>query len=246
MYLAPLQPTGLQESISLGILSAPEDVTESGLGRIMAVMLSVIAGIALSTAVAGSTPPSDDVWVYAHAASQDEDPFLRVWGNADYSVGTPSAGSFDFSFSLLRFQAKTSGPIKKLVLTLYHVADPAWEVEDAKKAPPELRLAPEGFRESSWKFSEAAKYVPGAEDKDILAKGVVGERVEEKPIKFTFTISDPVKAEQFFQSLHGRGLNFAITTRMNPEGMGEGRTYKFYSRNADEDKKELRPTLSWE
>lgn len=210
-------------------------------------MLSLLAGIALNALDAGGPiNPTDDVWVYAHAASQDEDPYLRVWGNADYSVATPSAGSFDFSFSLLRFQAKTSGPVKKVILTLYHVADPAWEVEDAKKAPPELRLAPEGFREGAWKFADAVKYVPAADDKAILAKAVVGERVEEKPIKFTFTVTDPAKAEAMYQALQAKGLALAITTRMNPEGMGEGRTYKFYSRNAPETQKNLWPSLTWE
>lgn len=209
-------------------------------------MLSLIAGLAFSNALAGSTAPTDDVWVYAHAASQDEDPYLRVWGNADYSVGTPSAGSFDFSFSLMRFQTKAGNPIKKFTLTLHHIADPAWEIGDAKKAPPEIRMAPEGYREGSWKFSDAVKYVPAADDKAILAKAVVGERLEEKPIKFTFTVTDPEKVKLMADALNGKGLSLAITTRMNPEGMGEGRTYKFYSRNADDDKKQLWPALSWE
>lgn len=238
---------GQRVSISLGIASTVLQAARIALRRIIFRMLSLLAGIAmLDSAPGGPVNPTDDVWVYAHAASQDEDPYLRVWGNADYSVATPSAGSFDFSFSLLRFQSPVAGAVKKVTLTLHHIADPAWEVEDAKKAPPELRLAPEGYREGSWKFADAVKYVPGVEDKAILAKAAVGERVEEKPIKFTFTITDPAKVTEIVQALQGKGLSLAVTTRMNPEGMGEGRTYKFYSRNAPDEQKAMWPSLTWE
>lgn len=211
-------------------------------------MLSLIAGMALLSSQAPTAlTPTDDVWVYPHAGPQDDDAFMRVWGTNEYSIGTPSPGAFDFSFSLLRFKGAIPGTAKKIVLTLFHSADPAWTMEEVKKAPLELRLAPGGFREGTWEFSLAAKHLPSKDDKAILAKAEVGERLEEKPIKFTFTISDAaVVADLTSLAASSEGLNFALSTRMNSEGMGEGRTYKLFSRNAPAENAAQKPSLTWE
>lgn len=211
-------------------------------------MLSLIAGMALLSSQAPTAlAPTDDVWVYPHAGPQDDDAFMRVWGTSEYAIGTPSPGAFDFSFSLLRFKGAIPAASKKIVLTLYHAADPAWSMEDVKKAPLELRLAPAGFREGTWEFGLAAKHLPAKDDTAILAKAVPGERLEEKPIKFTFTITDAaVVADLVRRADTNEGLNFALSTRMNSEGMGEGRTYKLFSRNAPAENAAQKPSLTWE
>ncbi len=211
-------------------------------------MLSFLAGMALlSSQTAPALLPTDDVWVYPHAGPQDDDEFLRAWGTNEYSIGIPSPGAFEFSYSLLRFKGDIPEATKKIVLTLYQAADPAWTAADARKAPLELRLAPAGFKEAKWDFNMAEKHLPSNDDKAILAKAVVGDRVDGKPIKITITIteadavSDLVKRAASFE-----GLNVALSTKMNSESMGEGRSYKIFSRNAGGDFEAQRPSLSWE
>jgi hypothetical protein len=202
----------------------------------MSLLGSLLMATAVSTAVI-DVSPSDDVWVYPHAGRQDEDPFLRVWGGGDYALGTPSPGAFDFSYSLLKFTLpEGKGTPKSALLIVNQTADPAYSEDDFLKAPLEARAAKADWNEQAWTFDMAIKNVPGKEEKDILGKGKREEVLDGKPVKITINLlAGPAQVDW-----QGK-LTLALTSRMDPESMGEGRMYKLYSRQAPQ--VNLRPVL---
>lgn len=204
-------------------------------------MLSAALVLSFVQASSAVVLPTDDVWAYPHAGDQAEDAYLRVWGTPEYAVGKPSPGSFDFSFCLLKFPSvPQAGPLKSAVLELNQTKDPAWTDEDAKQAPLEARPAPLGWNEGAWAFSQAAATVPSNEDSAILGKSGPSERLEGKEIVIRIDLlKGPAKLSVTSP------FALALTSRMDPESMGEGRMYKLSSRNSPNEGLRPRLLLSW-
>lgn len=203
----------------------------------------MFACLALLAAV--TVTPTDDAWIYPHAADQVSDPYLRAWGGNEGAIGAPGPGQFATSWSLLRFEMPDlKGDITGLRLVLTHAPDPAWGPKDAEEAPLEIRWIEGDFDEDSWQQSIGEKLMPSREEKAVLAKATVEKEslaANADGIVTPRLVFDLAKSERFMDQLRalrkrpGRAkFVVAVTSRMDPEG-ADGLLYKFYSRAAEQD-----------
>lgn len=206
-------------------------------------MIALVAALALAPHETITLLPTDDVWVYPHAQDQSSDPFLRVWGGSEGAVGFIDQGEFTFSYSCLRFELPEgfdASKIESARLVLHSIPTVSWTAKDSEDNPIEARKLDRDFTEKAWEFSKSATVIPKAGDEQIFGTGKGEPAGGEKPIPFYV---DLLKGKGDFKAYLGanRIVRLALTTKMAPEDMGEGRLYKFYSRQTEDEK--LKPRL---
>lgn len=210
-------------------------------------MTSLFCALAMMPATTVELTPTDDVWVYPFAQDQTSDDFIRCWGDSEGAVGKVSEGHFAFSYSCIKFDLDKipQGKVISAKLILTSVSNPAYTLEDCKKYPVEARRLAANFEEENWDFKMATKVCPEAGEKEIFGSGETDDFQPDKPVVFTIDLTKG-KGE-FLKNLDearkssAKVMSMAITSKMNPDVAGEGRTYKFFSRTYE--KKEVRPKL---
>lgn len=212
----------------------------------LAVTMQTATGVSTKTE-AVSLVPVADVWVYPNASEPEKDPFLRVWGAEGVSVADSGKDASNFSYSYLKFDLSSltqRGKPIKAILTLHHVADPAFSVEDAKLTPLEARAVSPTFEEKGWAYEKAAK-IPPVPGKDGLYGLGFPQSIpfgKEFPIQIDLTRGDSKFLDAFEKARkEKRPLAIALTTIMEPADRGVRFVYKVYSK--DTEKPERRPVL---
>ncbi|MCG9895674.1 MAG: hypothetical protein MH204_09385 [Fimbriimonadaceae bacterium] len=189
--------------------------------------------------------PTADVWVYPHAADQTSDPFLRVWGGGDYEFGRPSPGSFDFSVSLLRFTipAGTRTPLSGARLVVVQEPDPAFTEAEAASAPLRVRAATSAWSEQGWQFEKAAEAMPKEAD-PVLGASARPTIVQGRPVELVIDLAATEAGRAWLAARQaGETVNLMLSSRINPDSMGEGKTYKFGSRQHEDESRRPRLVL---
>lgn len=210
-------------------------------------MTSLFCALALMPATTVELTPTDDVWVYPFAQDQTSDEFIRCWGDSDGAVGKVTDGHLAFSYSCLKFDLDKipAGTVKSAKLILTSVANPAYTLEDCKKFPVEARRLAKDFEEENWDFKMATKVYPEPGEKEVYGTGVTEDFQPDKEVIFTIDLlkgkSEFLKDLDAARKASAKVMSMAVTSKMNPDVAGEGRTYKLFSRNAE--KKEVRPRL---
>ena len=202
----------------------------------------------LYLAVTLELTPTDDVWVYAHASDQVNDPFLRVWGSGGVAIA--SAGEeATASWSMLSFDLPATPAGSKLTaakLVLHHVPGATYTYEESVLAPLEVRAVKGGFKEKDWSIADSDDFKPDSGDEAFYASTAVKPAADDKPIEVEVDLLKGKKdfradLERAFKGDHKFGL--ALASRLE---IGTTRkTYKFYSRAAEE-KNRPKLVLVWD
>lgn len=229
----------------------PTAVTPPRTARRIRYMVSVLCLLALagqdSAALEQKLFPTDDVWIYQFAQDQTSDPYLRVWGTGDAALGSSFEGHLPFSFSMLKFELPAAPEGSKLTgakLVLTHSPEPGWTGQDAEKNPVEARSLTIDWNEANWEYDTAKKVHPSNDEATVYGTGWSKPPAGEDKFKVEI---DLTKGKGGFQAAYDKALAspskdlaIALTSKLTPEGGGEGMVYKFYSRSNDE---ALRPQL---
>lgn len=188
--------------------------------------------------------PTDDVWVYPHAADPAKDTRLLVWGSGG-SMPAPGEDEQSFSYGLLRFDAgklPQSALVNKIELILTHLPKPAFDAKVSKEFPVEVRPLLGELSEKTWSYDKLATIRPESGKDAVLAKGFA----ETIPSDLAFEVkimlaSDSIKAGEVLKRVvKGFQLGFALTSSLDPGALDGRPTYRFYSNDAEE---KLRPRL---
>lgn len=203
-------------------------------------MLTAVALLASAlTSVQETTlEPSDDVWVYQFAEDQTQDPYLRIWSSDGQAVGDSFEGHLSFSYSGLKFDvSKVEGTVKSAKLVLTHAEGASYSEADSKSNPIEVRTLPSDWNEANWQYEKATKIHPVKDPATIFGTGFGDPAGGDK--EFTITIDLMAGPGNFGSALEAartsttKTLAVSLTSKLSPEGQGEGFVYKFFSRNND-------------
>jgi hypothetical protein len=185
--------------------------------------------------------------VYPHASDPQKDAYLRVWGSGGTSVDRPGRTPDEHSYSYLRFDLSSlpkKFKARSATLALYHVADPAFSAQDTEAAPLEVRALSGQFQEKGWIYDQAASVCPVGGADGLL--GSVSPRLGQEGKDFKVDVSLNA-GEGRFASLLASAMErenpwiaMALTSKLNPEDVGNRGVYKFYSKDGP---RELRPSL---
>ncbi len=209
--------------------------------------MATLGAAAQAAPVVVELAPTDNVWVYPFAPDPTEDGFLRTWGRRDCAVDEPAMDNHEFSYSCLRFDLKGlpgGKPLTAAKLVLFHVPEVGYDLAKAAKYPAEIRPVTPAFNEKEWQFDMATQVLPPADPKAIFATAVPKPGEEKKPFAVEFDLlKGPAKFADYLakaRSSEPKALGLALTTRLEPNGSGDGSIMKFYSRHAQP---KLRPKL---
>ncbi len=190
--------------------------------------------------------PSDDLWIYPHAADPAGDSFIRVWGIGGKAAPSMAADAEDFSMGYLQWTlvgTPVGGKLKEARLLLTHVAKPGYTLEQAKSMPLEARPLPSGFTEPGWKPELLEQFLPKPGN-DVYGSGAPDTLQGET---LTITI-DLLKGKAGFadaiskaQADPKKEFAMALTSSMDMTELGRTGIYKIYTKE-DRDEK-LRPKL---
>lgn len=208
-------------------------------------MITALAFLAINQTM--EIVPTDDIWVYPHAADQTSDEYIRCWGSNGIAVTEPSIGGSGASWTAMKFDiSKTpaDAEIASAYLVLWVPGDAGYSSEDAKKLPIQIRPLKPEFEEEGYSFAQAKSIMPSIDDKVIFGTGSPVIPGSGEPFSFkTDLLKGPnsfAKAWKEARSTSRKEIAFALTSTMDPEQAGEGGIYKFYSRSAEE---KYRPKL---
>ncbi|MBC8065469.1 MAG: hypothetical protein H7Y17_11595 [Chlorobia bacterium] len=206
-------------------------------------MIAVLAALTMGlSAQTLEVLPTDDIWVYPHASDPQKDGYLRVWGVDGQAVATDPGQADEFSYSYLKFdlaKLPKSAVLKSVVLTLMHTPDPAWQAEEAKASPLEVRPLGKDFSEKGWEFGLGKTVFPGGRKEDVFGSFGPAKIDAGQPIKFEV---DLLKGPNKLLLSAGGSFGVALTSKLDPSAIGNRAVYKFYSK--DYDKAEYRPKLT--
>ncbi|MCU0316542.1 MAG: hypothetical protein MUC92_08115 [Fimbriimonadaceae bacterium] len=205
-------------------------------------MLATMLALTLASTQASETQTltaTDDLWVYSQATDQNQNTFLRAWGNGESGLAEPDP-AMAASWSVVKFELspKEGMVLKEARLRIHHVAQPGWTTEESKKWPLEVRLVNPAFKSQTWTFGEAKDVTPAATKEALL-----GSLSPEAPTnEETFAIEIPLSLENasLTEALGKPAIAFAFTSAMDVRESEMKRMYKFYGRAAEE---ALRPNL---
>lgn len=190
--------------------------------------------------------PTDDVWVYQFAEDQTTDPYLRIWSSDGQAVGDSFEGHLTFSYSCLKFDvSKLEGKVKSAKLILTHTEGASYTEADSKTNPIEVRTLPNDWNESSWQYEKATKIHPVKDPGSIFGVGSGNPAGGDK--EFTITVDLMAGPSNFATAVDEarksstKTLAVSLTSKLSPEGQGEGFVYKFFSRSSSDEAK--RPQL---
>jgi hypothetical protein len=187
--------------------------------------------------------PEADIWAYPHASDQ-RDPYLRVWGLGDRSTGRDAAETENTSYSLLKFALPVSRKGEKLTgaeLVVTHIANPAWDAPRSKANPLEARSVTGSFDEKSWNYDALFKLTLGTADADVYGTGFVTELVPDKEPEIRINLLGEKSrfADDVAKALAADGtLAIALTSRISAETRA---VYKIFSKDAE--RAAVRPQL---
>lgn len=195
--------------------------------------------------------PTDDVWVYQFAEDQTTDPYLRVWSSDGQAVGDSFEGHLTFSYSGLKFDvSKLEGKVKSAKLILTHAEGASYTEADSKSNPIEVRTLPSDWNEASWQYEKATKIHPVKDPGSIFGVGFGNPAGGDK--EFTITVdlmSGPANfatAVDEARKSSTKTLAVSLTSKLSPEGQGEGFVYKFFSRSSTDETKRPRLVIETE
>jgi hypothetical protein len=202
------------------------------------IMISLFAALfAMAPAEPVTILPTDDIWVYEHAADPVSDEFLRVWGSDNGPIGDYLG---DYSFSCLKFtlpEGIDPSKLESAKLVVYSIPEVNWSAETSKQLPLQARRLSGDFDETKWEYSKNKFLITKAGEDQVYGDGS-GTPGDSKP--FAIEIDLLKGKADFKEALKDKHLEVALTSPMNPQD-ASGSVYKVYSRNATEEA--LRPRL---
>lgn len=212
----------------------------------MLTALAALTTLAVPTMSVVEIHPTDDVWAYPHAADQDSDPFLRVWGFEGQNVARSADESESFGYSLLKFDLAgvPTKALKGATLVVTHTPKPAFTLEMAKQNPLEVRPVNADFTEKKWVYGDLSKYMPAAGKEGVFGTGWPAAISDEKEFPIAIDLmKGPNAFSKAFELARTKGaLAIALTTTLSPNEEARS-VYKLYSKDGP---KEMRPILRLE
>lgn len=204
----------------------------------------MLAALALASILAGPATtelnPTDDVWVYAHASDQ-KDPYLRIWSNGSGDLAADANEMEEFSYAYLRFDTSKvpAGKITEAKLVLTHIADPTYTAELAKLNPLVARPIAETFTEKSWSYDNA-KIAPEKGADAIFGKGYPESIPAGKEFQITIDLLKGPKDFSAYLRKH-QAIGISLSSSMDVTGSDSRPVYKVFSKDAETASK--RPVL---
>ncbi len=181
--------------------------------------------------------PTDDVWYYDQAFNPGLTAILRVWGDGQHAVDpTGARPALNFSYSLAKWQlngvpAGRQYQVISAQITVVQTAPLGYTQQEGEQFPLEARpLTHTGFTEQNWNYNAPGNPEIGA---TILGASLMTNYRTDAP----FAIPIPLDAEAFepyFNAAVNQNngeLGIGFVSRMDPDGQGGTRFYRFYSRN---------------
>lgn len=189
--------------------------------------------------------PTDDVWVYPHAADPENDPFLRVWGAEDRAVAPSPDAISSYSYSFLRWDTKNlpKGQLVEATLTVWSIQNPGWNVDIINATPLQARGIPAGWDQKTWSYQDGtANVVPDGSDKAVFGTTPKFERLPaDKEVALSLDLlKGPADFRAYLKGQTTHHLALALTSALNVETYGMKAILKVHSREAAEN---LRPKL---
>lgn len=208
-------------------------------------MLIALAALASSTF---TVEPTDDVWVYMHAAPQSSDPYLRAWGIDGRDLALEREDVTATSWSTLKFDLSKAptGTLKFAKLVLTAPAELDLPKEETEKTPLNVRPAPVTFEEETFTFGDAEKVFPTRGPEAIFGKASPVPTLDGKDFKIEIDLLQGKGFKEYLAkslATPNKLLGLALTSALDPAAAGDGAIYKVYSRNAEPEK---RPKLTLE
>lgn len=181
--------------------------------------------------------PSDDVWFYDNAFNPGFTPILRVWGTRHSAIDPTGAfPALNYSYSLARWDLRSlRAGVRYQVLsariTVVQTTPPGYTQQEGIDYPLEARnLSHANFTEAGWNYNDPTNPLPGSV---IFGTGTMVNYNPSTPFAIPIALTNRSEFEDYFnQVVNGSGyLGIGFTSRLDPEGQGGTRIYRFYSRN---------------
>ena len=192
--------------------------------------------------------PSDDVWVYEHAADPAKDSFFRIWGTMGNAVAENPSDAGQFSYGLLKWDLSkipAGAKITSAKPVVNQISDPGFTIDDAKAAPLEARAVNGDFAEKGWDYASSSKTFPIKGEEGIFGTGYPDASVMKDkvvPISIDLLKGRADLAKAIAQALGGpKTICLALTSKIDPSSLGRSAVYKIYTRDAE--RESSRPVL---
>jgi hypothetical protein len=202
-------------------------------------MLTLVAAAALGFAPI-ELVPTDDIWVYPHAAEPAKDANIRVWGANGAAVPADVSGVEEYSFGYLRWNLAGLPAGKKLKsakLVLTQVADPGFSEAQAKEGPLEARLVSPAYAEIGWTYDQVEKILPpGGKDGRVGAASPSAWEAGKPVVIAIDLLKGPKDFQAAFataQATTDKYFALAITTPLDMMALGRSAIYKVYTKEAE-------------
>jgi hypothetical protein len=208
-------------------------------------MISALVAFAIAQTMTLS--PSDDIWIYPHAADGAGDTFLRVWGSGGKSVPSDAGEAEDFSMGYLKFSlAGTPAGLELSTATLEvtSISNPGYTPDQTKYAPLEARSIPANFEEKGWDYSKLSATLPKVGIDSLFGSTgtATGNTISIDLLKGPGGFA---KALDAAQKSSDKTIAIALTSSLDPSELGRSAVYKVYSKEADDKASRPKLILTW-
>ena len=207
----------------------------------MATRLSFLALACFSLSVSAysqsfTLSPSDDVWVYPHAADPGYDPIGRVWGDSVDSYVPSWPPIEDFSYTYLRFDLSGIAPgqyqlISANLRVTHRVTSSGTFTREAGEAYPlEARGLSGTFSEATWTFTNPTNPYPEAK---LFGLGNMNNYNPSSSFDITMNLRNTVFQNEFNTAVNSgaKTLVIALTSKMPVTGQVGALPYRVFTRD---------------